>query len=695
MRMEFCNFATIMAKELQLTDFLPTTKKELEIRGWEEVDVILFSGDAYVDHPSFAGAVVGRILESYGLRVAIVPQPNWRDDLRDFKKLGRPRLFFAVSAGCMDSMVNHYTANRRLRSDDAYSPNGQAGFRPDRATVVYTKILKELWPDVPVIIGGIEASLRRVSHYDYWDDELKPCILKDCGADLLTYGMGELPLKEIVRQAKAGIKVSEMHNIPQSVYLVANDQIPDYEGAETTTLFSHQQCLKDKMCQAKNFKIVEEESNKMHANRLLQQLDDKLTAVINPPYPTMTTADLDATYELPFTRQPHPKYKGKTIPAYEMIKFSVNIHRGCFGGCSFCTISAHQGKQIVSRSKESVLREVKKVMELPDFKGYLSDLGGPSADMYQLHGKDQNICGKCKRWSCIHPNVCKNLNTNLAPLLDLYKAVDSLPGIKKSFIGSGIRYDLLLHQDPDPKVNETHQKYMEELIAHHVSGRLKVAPEHTSDAVLNMMRKPSFKLFYEFKKVFDRVNDKYGLKQQLIPYFISSHPGCKAENMAELACETHRLNFQLEQVQDFTPTPMTLSTEMYYTGIHPYTLEPVFTAHDKDEKLAQRQFFFWYKPEFRNQIMRELQRMKRPDLIQQLFSGKVSAFSSFERNGHSSGYKGTNSQGIRNDDRRSQNNRNDNRRAGNDYGNRRNNGNRRDNNDRSNYSGNKGGGRRR
>lgn len=653
-------------KEYRLSDFLPTTKKELELRQWDEVDVILFSGDAYVDHPSFAGAVVGRILESYGLRVAIVPQPNWRDDLRDFKKLGRPRLFFAISAGCMDSMVNHYTANRRLRSDDAYSPNGQAGFRPDRATIVYTKILKELWPDVPVVIGGIEASLRRVSHYDYWDDELKPCILKDCGADLLTYGMGELPLKELVRQAKAGIPISEMHDIPQSVYLVDNDKIPPYEGAETVELFSHPQCLKDKLCQAKNFKVVEEESNKVHANRLLQKLDNKQTVVINPPYPPMSSADLDATYELPFTRQPHPKYKGKTIPAYEMIKFSVNIHRGCFGGCSFCTISAHQGKQIVSRSKESVIREVKKVMELPDFKGYLSDLGGPSADMYQLCGKDQNICGKCKRYSCIHPNVCKNLNTDLGPLLDLYEAVDSLPGIKKSFIGSGIRYDLLLHQDPDPKINETHQRYMEELIANHVSGRLKVAPEHTSDPVLNMMRKPTFKLFYEFKKVFDRVNEKYNLKQQLIPYFISSHPGCKAENMAELACETHRLNFQLEQVQDFTPTPMTLSTEMYYTGYHPYTLEPVYTAHDKEEKLAQRQFFFWYKPEYRSQIMRELQRMKRPDLVQQLFSSKVSGFSSFERNGHSSGYKPNsreqgNGRTERREDNRNNHNRNENR----------------------------------
>lgn len=603
----------------QLTDFLPTTKKELEIRGWDEVDIILFSGDAYVDHPSFGGAVVGRIMESCGVRVALVPQPNWRDDLRDFKKLGRPRLFFAISAGCMDSMVNHYTANKRLRSDDAYSPDGKAGFRPDRATIVYTKILKELWPDVPVIIGGIEASLRRVTHYDYWDNELKPCILKDCGADLLTYGMGELPLREIVKRAKNGATIEEMHDIPQCVYLTKPEAVPDYADAPTVELYGHRECLKDKLKQAKNFRVVEEESNKMHANRLLQNIDDETTVVINPPYGQMTTADLDATYELPFTRLPHPKYKGKTIPAYEMIKFSVNIHRGCFGGCSFCTISAHQGKHIVSRSKESVLKEVKQVMALPDFKGYLSDLGGPSADMYQLHGKNMSICEKCKRYSCIHPNVCKNLCTDLKPLLDLYKAVDSIPGIKKSFIGSGIRYDLLLHEDEDPKVNATHRAYMEELIANHVSGRLKVAPEHTSDTVLNMMRKPSFQQFYAFKKVFDQVNEKHGLRQQLIPYFISSHPGCKAENMAELACLTKQLDFHLEQVQDFTPTPLTLSTEMYYTGYHPYTLEPVFTAHDKDEKLAQRLFFFWYQPESRQQITRELQRMNRPDLIQRLF----------------------------------------------------------------------------
>ena len=606
-------------QEYQLTDFLPTTKKELEIRHWDEVDVILFSGDAYVDHPSFAGAVVGRILEHEGLRVAIIPQPNWRDDLRDFKKLGRPRLFFAISAGCMDSMVNHYTANKRLRSDDAYSPNGVAGFRPDRATIVYCSILKNLFPDVPIIIGGIEASLRRVTHYDYWDDELKPCILQDCKADLLIYGMGELPLKAIVKELKAGKKVSELTDIPQTAYLTETSNIPE-STAETFTLFSHLECLKDKMKQAKNFRVVEEESNKLVARRLIQGVDKTHSVVINPPFPPMSTNDIDATYELPFTRLPHPKYKGKTIPAYDMIKFSVNIHRGCFGGCSFCAISAHQGKFISSRSEESIIKEVTLLTHHPEFKGYISDLGGPSANMYKMRGKDASLCAKCKRYSCLHPIVCKNMNTDHSTLLELYKKVDKLPLIKKTFIGSGVRYDLILCNSSDEKENQSHRLYMEELITNHVSGRLKVAPEHTSDNVLKLMRKPSFKQFEDFKKHFDRINKENGMNQQLIPYFISSHPGCTQEDMAELACITKNLDFKLEQIQDFTPTPMTLATEIYYTGIHPYTLEKVWTPRSKEEKLEQRKFFFWYKKENQRSIINDLRKMNREDLIQQLFS---------------------------------------------------------------------------
>ncbi len=600
-------------KEYRLTDWLPTTKKEVELRGWDELDVIIFSGDAYVDHPSFGAAVIGRILEAEGLRVAIVPQPNWRDDLRDFKKLGRPRLFFGVSAGCMDSMVNKYTANKRLRSDDAYTPDARPDMRPEYPSIVYTQILKRLFPDVPVFLGGIEASMRRLTHYDYWQDRVRPSILVDSGADLLIYGMGEKPIVELTRRLMEG---RPLDDVPQTAYLAR--EVSPVEG--DITLYSHEECLKDKKKEAANFRHIEEESNKYAAARILQKVGKQLV-VVNPPYPPLTTEELDHSFDLPYTRLPHPKYKGKRIPAYDMIKHSVNIHRGCFGGCAFCTISAHQGKFIVSRSKESILREVKAVMELPDFKGYLSDLGGPSANMYRMQGTNQELCRKCKRPSCIHPKVCPNLNTDHRPLLDIYHAVDALPGIKKSFIGSGVRYDLLLHESKDPKVNQSTREYTRELIARHVSGRLKVAPEHTSDRVLSVMRKPPFAQFETFKKIFDRINQEEGLRQQLIPYFISSHPGCHEEDMAELAVITKRLDFHLEQVQDFTPTPMTVSTEAWYTGYHPYTLEPVFSAKTQREKLAQRQFFFWYKPEERRNIVNELRRIGRSDLIDKLYGG--------------------------------------------------------------------------
>ena len=601
-------------KTFKLDNWLPTTKKEVEARGWGYLDVILFSGDAYVDHPSFGAAVIGRVLEAEGLRVAIVPQPDWRGDYRDFKKLGVPRLFFGVSAGAMDSMINHYTANKRLRSDDAYTPDQRPGMRPDYPSIVYTKILKELYPDVPVVLGSIEASLRRLTHYDYWQDKLLPGILASSPADLLIYGMGEKPIKELVRRLKSSIPFNEIKDIRQTVYLTDKEDAKD----DDIVLFSHEECLKDKLKQAKNFRHIEEESNKYNASRILQKVG-KQVIVVNPPFPPMTEAEIDASYDLPYTRLPHPKYKGKVIPAFEMIKFSVNIHRGCFGGCAFCTISAHQGKFIASRSKESILKEVKAITEMPDFKGYLSDLGGPSANMYRMKGKDERICAKCKKPSCISPVVCKNLNADHTPLLDIYKAVDRLPEIKKSFIGSGVRYDLLLHRYADESLNKAAQTYTEDLIARHVSGRLKVAPEHTQDEVLKQMRKPSFSQFGQFKKIFDKVNRQYGLNQQLIPYFISSHPGCTEADMAELAVITKSLHFQLEQVQDFTPTPMTLATEMYYTGYHPYTLEKVYTARSKEQKLAQRQFFFWYKPESRRQIMQVLQKMGRKDLIEKLF----------------------------------------------------------------------------
>ena len=601
-----------------LTDFLPTTKKEVAMRGWDELDVILFSGDAYVDHPSFGAAVIGRTLEAAGYRVAIVPQPDWHGDFRDFKKLGRPRLYFGIAPGCMDSMVNKYTANRRLRSEDAYSPDGRHDCRPEYPTVVYTQILKQLYPEVPVVLGGIEASLRRLTHYDYWQDRLRKCILCDSGADIIIYGMGEKQIVEIARRLEEGNSISNIHDIPQTVFLAKKENIPGGIGSDDIVLHSHEECLRNKKAYAENFRHIEEESNKMHAQRLLQAVDG-VYAVVNPPYPTMTTEELDASFDLPYTRLPHPKYKGKRIPAYEMIKFSVNIHRGCFGGCAFCTISAHQGKFITCRSKESILREVKQIIAMPDFKGYLSDLGGPSANMYGMGGRNKKACARCKRPSCIHPAICPNLNTDHSALLDIYHAVDELPGIKKSFIGSGVRYDLILHHSDDEHTNETARAYAHELICRHVSGRLKVAPEHTSDRVLNLMRKPSFRLFEQFKKLFDRINDEANLHQQIIPYFISSHPGCHAEDMAELAVKTKRMDFQLEQVQDFTPTPMTVATETWYSGYHPYTLEPVFCAKTPREKLAQRQFFFWYKPQERTAIERELRKMNRPELIPQLF----------------------------------------------------------------------------
>ena len=613
--------------DYRLTDWLPTNRKEAELRGWDELDVVLFSADAYVDHPSFGAAVIGRILEDEGLKVAIVPQPDWHGDYRDFKKMGRPRLFFGIAPGCMDSMVNKYTSNKRLRSEDAYSPDGRHDLRPEYPTIVYTKILKELYPDVPVILGGIEASLRRLTHYDYWKDKLQKCILCDSKADMIIYGMGEKPIMSIVQAlAEQGRPIDTktfrelMLRKPQkqTVMLLNKKEIPRGICDSENVLHSHRECLENKMFQAENFKHIEEESNRYEACRIIQEVDG-MYAVVNPPYPPMTQKELDHSFDLPYTRLPHPKYKNKRIPAYEMIKFSVNIHRGCFGGCAFCTISAHQGKFIMSRSKESILKEVKAVTEMPGFKGYLSDLGGPSANMYGMHGKNLKLCHACKRPSCVHPQICKNLDTDHSKLLDLYRSADKIKGVKKTFIGSGVRYDLILHKADGANISRSNMEYAEELIEKHVSGRLKVAPEHTSDKVLYLMRKPSFKLFYDFKRIFDRVNSEKNLREQIIPYFISSHPGCGEEDMADLAVLTKDLNFKLEQVQDFTPTPMTVSTEMWYTGYNPYTLEKVFSAKTPKDKLAQRQFFFWYKPEERSHIISELRRIGRADLIERLY----------------------------------------------------------------------------
>lgn len=604
--------------EIPLTSWLPITMKDARKKGWDELDVILITGDAYVDHPAFGAAVIGRIIESYGLRVAIIPQPNWQDDLRDFKKFGKPRLFFGVTAGNMDSMVNKYTAAKRKRTNDSYTPGGDVNFRPDYASVEYTKILKSLYPDVPVLMGGIEGSLRRVTHYDYWQDKLMPNILTQSGADMLMYGMGEQPLRDFVSLLKKGVPFHSLKNIAQCAFLQdKKDELPKVKAWKSYKLASHEECLKDKKSYAKNFRYIETESNKQNARRLTQEIGDQVL-VINPPYKVMTEKEVDASFDLPYTRQPHPKYKKRgAIPAYDMIKFSVNMHRGCFGGCTFCTISAHQGKLIASRSKKSIMNEVERMTEQPDFKGYLSDLGGPSANMYQMKGIDQKMCDTCSLPSCVFPTICTNLDTDPSKMLDIYREVSANPKIKKAFVGSGLRYDLMFDE------NSTHKKkdeeYVEQLITHHVSGRLKVAPEHTEDHVLNMMRKPSFKYFKVFKDKFEEVCKKKGLNQEIIPYFISSHPACRPEDMAALAVKTKKLGYKLEQIQDFTPTPMTMATVVYYSGYNPYTMDKVKTAMTFDEKSKQRKFFFWYKEENKNFIKNSLAKIKRFDISKDLF----------------------------------------------------------------------------
>lgn len=598
-----------------ITDWLPTTPKEVKAREWDELDIILFSGDAYIDHPSFGIPVIGRILEDAGFRVAIVPQPNWQDDLRDFTKLGKPRLFFGVSAGAMDSMVNHYTARKRRRSTDAYTPGNVSGFRPDYPSLVYTAALKKCFPDVPVILGGVEASLRRLTHYDYWKDQLQESILLTSGADMIVYGMGEASILQIARLVDRGVPFRQITNLKQTVVSCAKTERDATIGKQRyAELHSHAACLADKRKYAENFATIEIASNMTHPDLIVQECDDQLL-VVNPPYPVMAEKQLDRIYDLPYTRLPHPRYRNKPpIPAYEMIRHSINTHRGCFGGCSFCTISAHQGKFIASRSEASIIREVQKVTEMEDFKGYISDMGGPSANMYRMKGRNQKACDVCQRPSCLHPSICRNLDTDHAPLTALYKKAARVPGVKKVTIGSGIRYDFL-----DQEEEKNHfREYFSDIVRHHVSGRLKVAPEHTDPKILERMRKPDFSLFRELTQEFNRINREAGMQQQIIPYFISSHPECTPEEMAELAVMTKDQGFRLEQVQDFTPTPMTLATVMYHSGYDPYTLDKVVTAKSAREKARQVIFFFWYKKEYRKQIRDELVQMGREDLIPKL-----------------------------------------------------------------------------
>ena len=563
----------------------PTSKKEVEALGWDYIDVIFFTGDAYVDHPSFGTACISRWLQKFGYRVAVVPQPNWRDDLRDFRKLGKPRLYFAVNSGAMDSMVNHYTAGKRLRHDDAYTPEGKAGQRPDYAVSVYTKILKDIYPDVPVVIGGVEASLRRLAHYDYWKDELLPSILEWCPADYLCYGMGEKPMLELTRAIEAQRSDRLIRQIPQLAFRMSGK----WKVKDPLVLHSFEECKRNKAAFAENFHLIETHANMMHPSTIIEPVGDGFIQV-NPPYPPSTTEEMDSFWDLPFTKLPHPRYKGKRIPAYDMIKDSIITHRGCFGGCNFCTIAAHQGKFIQSRSKESIVAEVRKLVKMPSFHGNISDLGAPTANMYGMHGKNLELCDKCRRKSCLFPKVCPNLDRSHKQVLELYKAVDSVPGVRHSYIGSGIRYDLFLTEDGF--VDDTSRPYLKTLILDHTSGRLKVAPEHTEDKVLHYLGKPSFKLFERLRVEFDRICAREGLRTGIVPYFISSHPGCTMKDMENLSRHPALKGIYMDQVQDFTPTPMTTSSVMFYTGIDPRDMKPVFVERDPERKRRQKSFFF-------------------------------------------------------------------------------------------------------
>ena len=567
------------------TYMFPTSVKEVKALGWDYIDVILFSGDAFIDHPSFGTAVIARWLQKYGYRVAVVPQPNWRDDLRDFRKLGAPRLYFGVNSGAMDSMVNHYTAAKRLRSDDAYTPEGKAGQRPDYAVTVYTKILKQIYPDIPVVIGGIEASLRRVTHYDYWQDCLKPSILVDSGADWLCYGMGERTMIEFTRAIEAGRNISDIRRIPQlGFYMDGRCKVKD-----AVILNSYERCRKDKKSFAENFHVIETYANMMNPPVLVEPVGDGYVQ-INPTWPPATQEEMDSFWDLPYTKLPHPRYKGKHIPAFEMIKFSVNTHRGCFGGCNFCTIAAHQGKFIQSRSEDSIIREIKGLTSLPGFAGNISDVGAPTANMYGMKGKDPALCAKCRRKSCLFPGPCRNMDRSHERLLKLYERIAAVKGIRHAYIGSGIRYDLFL--DEKGFVDETSYPYLKELILEHTSGRLKVAPEHTEDNVLKLMAKPSFRLFERLRTEFDGIVASSGRKCELVPYFISSHPGSGMREMQKLSRHPALKGIYMDQVQDFTPTPMTTSSVMFYTGLDPKNLEKVFVERDPERKKEQKSFFF-------------------------------------------------------------------------------------------------------
>jgi len=598
-------------KKSDMSKWIPASLEEMKALGWDRPDIVLITGDAYIDHPSFGIAVIARVLESEGYKVAVIVQPNWRDDLRDFKKFGQPRLFFGISSGNMDSMVNHYTARKRLRSDDAYTPGGRSGFRPDYAVITYSKIIKHLYPDTPIILGGIEASMRRLTHYDYWSDSLKPSILVESYADLLVYGMGEKAIVEVANQIKNNIDYKNTQ-IPQTA--IVGDEVPKLNYL---TLPSFKECVKEKKQFSRHFVLIEENSNKLKGKGLIEPIGDKYV-IVHPPCPPLSTDEIDKIYSLPFTRLPHPRYRKKPpIPAYEMIKHSVTIHRGCFGGCSFCTISMQQGRFIQSRSKNSILNEIEQITKMPDFKGYISDIGGPSANMYYMAPKDVQRCEKCKRYSCLYPSLCNNVNSSHKSLIELYDNVKKINGIKAAFVNSGIRYDLFLNENgymPEGK------EYFNKLVSNHISGRLKVAPEHSSAFILNLMRKPPFSLFLKIKQEYDKLNAENGTCRQIVPYLITSHPGSKMDDSFELAIELKKAKIKPEQMQDFTPTPMTLSSVMYYCGFNPANNEKLYVTKSVEEKRLNNQVVMYHRKEAKEDIIKAARFLKNKSLSKKLMN---------------------------------------------------------------------------
>ncbi|MBI3585127.1 MAG: YgiQ family radical SAM protein [Nitrospinae bacterium] len=583
-----------------MDNFLPMSTEEVRNRGWDELDIILISGDAYIDHPSFGVPLIGRYLESLGYRVGIIAQPDWRNT-KDFIKLGRPRLFFGISAGAMDSMLNHYTAHKKPRSDDAYSPGGKSGLRPDRATIVYLNRVKEAYPKVPTVIGGIEASLRRLAHYDYWDNKVRKSILVDSKGDLLIFGMGEKPIEEVARRLSNGEALSNIKDIRGTAVITSS--VEGVEGKNYILLPSCEDVIKDKMAYARASRIFHLESNPFNARVLFQRHGNRYVKV-NPPSLPLTMEEMDKIYNLPFTKEPHSSYKEK-IPALEMVKFSVTIQRGCFGGCTFCSLTEHQGRIIQSRSENSVLKEVEGLKKLKGFTGIVSDLGGPTANMYRLRCKDRNVESKCRRLSCVHPKICKFMDTDHSSQIKLLRKARGMEGVKRVFIASGVRYDLALGSP----------EYIKELTTYHVGGHLKVAPEHTSKRVLELMKKPEIEAFNKFKNSFDRFNRDCGKEQYIVPYFISSHPGSDLKDMIDLALYLKKNRFRLQQVQDFIPTPMTLATAMYYTGYDPITSKKIYCARTVKEKRLQKALMRYHDPANYYLVKEALIQAGRKDLI--------------------------------------------------------------------------------